>query len=234
MRRVLGVLLLGTVLIAATPTAFGGWAVVTLLDVPEYLVAGEETTIAFKIRQHGRQLLDDRQPTVALRDGEEGFLSKLFRLRTVRATPGADPTIYQASITPTDTGEVTLHIDTDLFRWKVKLLPMRVIAAGHQPAGLSPPDRGQQLFAAKGCATCHTKYDDPAFADYRVVQAGPGLGERTFPAGWLAQKLANPALSRSGSANGNIMPTLELDEEEIAALVSYINGGRTTVETGDR
>ncbi len=31
----------------------GGWAVVTVKDLPEYFVAGQQYTIEFQVRQHG-------------------------------------------------------------------------------------------------------------------------------------------------------------------------------------
>ena len=115
MKRALGVLALGGLLTAATPTAFGGWAVVTLLDVPEYLEAGRPTTIAFKIRQHGRTLLFDRSPTVTMHAADAGFVSRMFKRDRVHAERISSHGVYEASITPDEVGEVTLTIDTDLF-----------------------------------------------------------------------------------------------------------------------
>src|SRR2546426_455182 len=37
-------------------SAMGGWAVVTVKDVPEYFFAGQQYTIEFQVRQHGRML----------------------------------------------------------------------------------------------------------------------------------------------------------------------------------
>jgi len=42
--------------------AMGGWAVVTVRDLPEYLVAGQQYTIEFQVRQHGRTLLSGLRP----------------------------------------------------------------------------------------------------------------------------------------------------------------------------
>ncbi len=223
MRRALGILAIGGLLIAATPTAFGGWAVVTLQDVPEYLEVGKATTLSFKIRQHGRTLLDDRSPTVSMQDPDANFLSRLFKRRSVRATRGSEPGLYEATITPTDTGEVRLIIDTDLFSWKVKLLPMRIAAAGETVPLMALDDRGRHLFAAKGCVTCHAKHDEPHFADQGLVQVGPDLTGRTYPDEWLARKLSDPSQNRGVVANGIVMPKLELDRSETEALVRFIN-----------
>jgi mono/diheme cytochrome c family protein len=233
MRRALGVLAIGVLLIAATPTAFGGWAVVTLRDVPEYFVVGKPTTLSFEIRQHGRHLLADRSPTVTLRKAGTGFLSNLMGRDPVAAVKRPEAGLYEATVTPSDTGDVLVTIDTDLARWKVQLLPFRVVAAGHTPQPLSSHERGRQLFAAKGCATCHAKRDDPALEEWRVIQVGPDLTDRSFPQQWLAQKLADPAEYRTAPINDSVMPDLPLDQREIDALVGYINRGQVTTAGSD-
>jgi mono/diheme cytochrome c family protein len=232
MRRALGVLAIAGLLVAATPTAFGGWAVVTLQEVPEYLEIGKPTTISFKIRQHGRTLLDDRSPTVGMVDPDASFLSRLFKRRSVRATRGSEPGLYEATITPSDTGAVRLIIDTDVFNWKAKLLPIRVVGAAESLPHMAASERGKHLFAAKGCATCHAKHDEPAFADQNLVQVGPDLTGRTYPNEWLATKIGDPGQARA-IAGDISMPTLELDASEIEALVQFINGSRATA-TGDQ
>src|SRR3989442_899579 len=40
--------------LVAGGVAMGGWAVVTAKDLREYFVAGQQYTIEFKVRQHGR------------------------------------------------------------------------------------------------------------------------------------------------------------------------------------
>ena len=42
----------------------GGWAVVTVENPPDYLVAGKATELTFTIRQHGRTLLSDLRPGI--------------------------------------------------------------------------------------------------------------------------------------------------------------------------
>lgn len=41
-------------LLLATPLFAGGWAVVTVDHLPQYLHVGEVTTLGFTVRQHGR------------------------------------------------------------------------------------------------------------------------------------------------------------------------------------
>src|SRR6266550_3801997 len=46
--------------------AMGGWAVVTVKDLPEYFVAGQQYTIEFQVRQHGRTLLSGLRPQLVI------------------------------------------------------------------------------------------------------------------------------------------------------------------------
>jgi hypothetical protein len=51
-------------LIFAVPAWAGGWAVITLDELPTNVVAGEPIKIGFTVRQHGVTLLDGLYPTV--------------------------------------------------------------------------------------------------------------------------------------------------------------------------
>ena len=52
--------------------AMGGWAVVTVKDLPEYFVAGQQYTIEFQVRQHGRTLLSGLRPELVIERGDSG------------------------------------------------------------------------------------------------------------------------------------------------------------------
>src|SRR5256885_1295148 len=52
--------------LSAALVAMGGWAVITVKDVPEYLVAGRQYTIEFQVRQHGRTLLNGLHPRLVI------------------------------------------------------------------------------------------------------------------------------------------------------------------------
>src|SRR5512145_1644771 len=54
------VLLLTTVLIAQA----GGWAVITLDELPAQITAGQAFSIGFTVRQHGQTLRSDLRPIV--------------------------------------------------------------------------------------------------------------------------------------------------------------------------
>jgi len=226
MGRALGILSLAALLAAAAPTAFGGWAVVTVEDLPEYLEAGKPTTLSFEIRQHGVTLVNDFSPTVSLEPVKGGLLSRWREGETVRAARGRRDGLYQATLTPSEPGEVTIVIQAAPLRWESKLLPLRVVAAGEDAPALPAHERGRQLFAAKGCATCHAKKDDPAFADWNALAVGPDLTGRSFAEGQLAMKLADAGAYRVPMPNDAEMPRLALADSEIQALVSFLEGGR--------
>ena len=56
--------LLGCALALTTAAVMGGWAVVTVENAPEYLVAGKPLDIDFTVRQHGFTLRSDLKPTI--------------------------------------------------------------------------------------------------------------------------------------------------------------------------
>lgn len=228
MKRVLAILILGGVLVAATPRAFGGWATVTLLEVPEYLEVGTATTISFKIRQHGETVVWDREPALIL--GGAGLFARVFKQDRVRAHKSDVHGVYEATITPERAGELSVTVDTDVYGWEVQLLPFDVVDSDHGPVMLSDAARGSQLFVAKGCATCHTKLDDDALSGIRTAAVGPSLTARVFAQDYLAMKIKNPAEGRTASTGDFVMPQLELDVPEIEALVRYLNGSRATDE----
>jgi mono/diheme cytochrome c family protein len=219
MRRIIGILAIGALLVAATPAAFGGWAVITIESLPEYLEAGQPTTLTFMVRQHGQTPMADLSPTVSLQPRGAHFA---FGRSTVTAMAAGAPGRYQATVTAPDTGAVRLTIDANWHAAEIALLPIPVVAEGRAPAPLAEPDRGRQLFVSKGCVTCHAKGDDREMLARHDLEIGPPLTGRQFPAEWLAGKLADPARYRpTPDAWG--MPDLRLSAQEIAALASYVN-----------
>lgn len=114
------------------------------------------------------------------------------------------------------------------------------VAEQQQPAGMPAPDtpefEGLQVFQNKGCTQCHTvRLEDPSASNIlpedvfngpdlthfasRSVFAGatlPALGESREQA--LARWLADPPNVKPGS----FMPNLALTEQEINALVAWL------------
>src|SRR5882672_3991165 len=57
------------VAVTAGAHAFGGWAVVTIDDLPTQLTVGKPTTFTFVVRQHGFSLMNDVKPTLEAKAG---------------------------------------------------------------------------------------------------------------------------------------------------------------------
>ena len=122
---------------------------------------------------------------------------------------------YGASITLPRAGEWTVTIRSGFGKSDVTLLPLPVVDAGARPARIpSDGERGERLFVAKGCVTCHVQ-----------IPVGPKLESKRFDATVLAAFLANP--KRAVPVRGQPeMPNLGLQQREIASLVAYLNGAR--------
>src|SRR5687768_13007932 len=131
--------------LALVTTHAGGWAVVTVEDLPEQFVAGQATTLTFSVRQHGMRLIGGLNARVAARSGS----------RHVEAAATAKETgYYAATVTLPAPGDWTITINSGFGASSTTLLPVNAVAT---PAGSSPAPtelRGRQLFVAKGCITC--------------------------------------------------------------------------------
>lgn len=90
---------------------------------------------------------------------------------------------------------------------------------------VAPPivsvEQGERLFVAKGCVVCHTH---DAVADVKQTIAfnyedAPNLTNFTADPNYLAKWLDDPAAVKPGT----FMPKLNLSDDEIGALVLFIN-----------
>ena len=206
-------------------TAFaGGWAIVTVKDVPEYAVAGVPVILAFTVRQHGIRLLDGLKASV--RTTAPGHPDA-----TAAASPTGKSGEYSATLTFPAAGLWTIRIDSGFNAIDGRLLPVNVIDQDSRPpAPLSPARRGEQLFVAKGCIGCHRNEE---IAVPNLLSVGPELTGKRFPPDHLKAFLADPSrtLGRSARPEYGNMPNLNLQEQEIAALVEFINRDRTKGST---
>ena len=192
---------------------FGGWAVVTVDDLPEYLVAGKPVDLPFSVRQHGMTLLTGLTPQVTIRSGDVET--------TVPARATGERGHYLAAVTAPRAGEWTMRIHSGFGPSSNTLLPIRAVAAGAPaPRALADLDRGHRLFFAKGCVTCHMRGGEGG-----EIKVGPDLTGRRYPAQYVAKFLADPESSPLSKAtnNGNRMPKLDLKQQEIASLVAFLN-----------
>jgi hypothetical protein len=193
--------------------AMGGWAVVTVKDLPEYFVAGQQYTIEFQVRQHGRTLLSGLRPQLVIESpgGHEVVIPAV-----ARSAEGTYAVTFTAP--PPAAGEVRFTIRSGFMNNELRLYPQRVVAAGGSRPAMAPRDRGQMLFVAKGCNTCHSNIDLADRPDNQLVTVGPELGGRHLAREFVIQKMKNPA--------SKIMPDLGLNDAEASAIAAFLNGER--------
>ena len=204
---------LAAALIAGFVT-MGGWAVVTVKDLPEYFVAGQEYTIEFQVRQHGRTLLSGLRPQLVMNEV------------TIPAVPRSSEGTYAVTFTAPAPGQISLTIRSGFGNTELHLYPETIVAAGTSRPAIVARDRGQMLFVAKGCNTCHSNIDLVNRPDNPpAITVGPELGGRHLARELVIQKLKNPA--------SQIMPDLGLSDAEASAIAAFL-GGERAAATGGR
>ncbi len=203
--RVLRVLVPGLLL----PTLMGhagGWAVITVDDLPDYAEAGKPLALTYVVRQHGHT------PLFALEGAIEATSGRLTAAGTVAPR---EANRYAGSIVLPSPGEWSITVKSGFGRSDVTLLPLTVVAPG---GSLTRPvtdiERGHRLFVAKGCVTCHEQ-----------MEIGPSLAGKRFDVAYISGFIANPPEKPSRSG-GSSMPKLGLQPREIAAVVAYLNSDR--------
>lgn len=206
-RKVLTVLAVTAPFLAAYA---GGWATVTVENLPEYFVAGQPTNITFAVRQHGHDLLGNLAPAIEAKSGDT---EKVFRAVATNRNG-----YYTATVTAPATGNWNLKIRSGFGTYSdVKLMPIPAFTSNARPVALSASDRGQRLFVAKGCVSCHMNARTPDSGQKGWESNSPDLTNRPMPTEYLQQFLANPAIKTK------VMPNLELKPDEITALIAFIN-----------
>jgi hypothetical protein len=204
-----------TLLVAAS---WGGWAVITVDDVPDAVVRGMPVTLTFTVRQHGHTLLDNLRPSI-------DAMAKGNHIRA-DAVPAGGKGRYSSTFTIPDTGQWRLTINSGFGSSHVDLDPIAVIGAGQSSPAYAAAERGRRLFVAKGCVTCHMHGD---VAGSGVVQVGPELTALRLPADFLQKFLADPSILPVAQQTNGGMPNLDLKPAEITALVAFLGGSETAV-----
>jgi hypothetical protein len=196
---------------------FGGWAVITVKDLPDYVEAGKPVPVAFVVRQHGVTMLGGLRPTIQARFGRLDT--------TVAARASRQAGHYDATLTLPRAGEWIITIKSGFGNSNVTLLPVRALEPGARPIAMVDADRGRRLFVAKGCVTCHVHKE---MAGAMSIAVGPELTNKRFAPDYLAKWLADPSITPSSGKRSTdaTMPNLELAPREIAALVAFINADR--------
>jgi cytochrome c551/c552 len=200
-----------TAALIAGLVAMGGWAVVTVKDLPEYFVAGQQYTIEFQVRQHGRTLLSGLRPQLVIASPGGREVSVPAVARPAEGT-------YAVTFTAPATGQVRFTIRSGFMNTELRLYPQPVVAAGAARPAMPPRDRGQMLFIAKGCNTCHANSDLTDGPENQVITVGPELGGRHLAREYVIQKMKNPA--------SQIMPDLGLSDADVAAIAVFLSGDR--------
>lgn len=223
----LGFLKPGAALLAslAAGAAMGGWAVVSVKDLPEYFVEGQQYTIQFQIRQHGRNLLGGLEPRLVVSTSERrlgGLLGGKDEVSVPATSVGTG--VYSATFTAPAAERVFITIKSGFGPSDLRLYPQPVIARGATRAAMAPADRGRVLFVAKGCNTCHANMDLTARPDNNTIAVGPELGGRRLAAQFVIQKIKNP--------NSQTMPDLGLTDAEAGAIAAFLSGERAAVTGG--
>jgi mono/diheme cytochrome c family protein len=204
-----------TVLLTLLAVHFGGWAVITLEDLPDQVVVGQPVTLTFAVRQHGRTLLNGLSPRVEAKGGGQ----------TVRAAaaPATGTGRYAASLTLPNAGTWTITVYSGFGNGNVTLMPLPAVSPGRAASEPALATRGQRLFVAKGCLTCHVH---EAVQGSGTVKVGPDLSGRRYASEYLQRFLADPSIATTRAVSGEEMPNLNLAPREIAALAAFINGER--------
>ena len=194
----------------------GGWAVITVEDLPAYLTAGQPTRLEFTVRQHGMRPLTDLEPRVEASSGSTRA--------SVTSAPRFVSGRYTATITPPKLGDWTITVHSGFGPISVTLLPIRAVDPGTGDVPSVPQrERGRALFVAKGCLTCHVHEEVKANL---WVAVGPELTGRRYPADYLKRFLADPSIAVAERPATARMPNLGLKPSEIDALVTFINTAR--------
>jgi mono/diheme cytochrome c family protein len=209
---------LGVALIAAL--TMGGWAVVTVKDLPEYFVAGQRYTIEFQVRQHGKTLLNGLEPRLVVTSSERrlGGLLGGKDETTIPAVARSAEGTYAVTFTAPAAERVFLMIKSGFGNSELRLYPQPVVAAGASRPAMAAAERGQVLFVAKGCNACHANVDLLNRPGNQQIAVGPELGGRWLARQYVIQKLKNSA--------SELMPDLGLSDAEAAAIAAFLSGER--------
>lgn len=200
--------------------SYGGWAVITVHDLPDQVVVGQPVTLEFTVRQHGHTLLSDLKPRITAQEGGDAV--------NAIAQPGPSAGEYRVSFTVPRAGLWTVTVFSGFGNNNVTLMPIPAVSSGAASPVIAGAERGLRLFVAKGCVTCHVHPDVPASG---VVNVGPDLTGRRFTTDYLTRFLADPDIATTRGAGGFAMPNLDLAPREIAALAAFLNG--TTAQAGE-
>ena len=198
----------------------GGWSLVTVTEFPDFAVAGKPLNLTFKA------WVPSLEPLINLQFAVRAT-NKKGRTVKAKAKTGAATDEYTATLILPEPGDWVITFDTE-YPGAATMPPLKVIATGTPPPTSLPlAARGLRLFTTKGCNGCHTHQD------VKGRLYGPDLTGKRFPPDYLARFLADPSITpvpdevcskdRSYCGSPYAMPNLNLKNDEIKALVAFIN-----------
>ena len=193
------------VAVPAASMLAGGWAVVTVENPPERLVVGVPYTLEYSVRQHGEELLSGLRGKVEARAGRQVVSADARALSVGK---------YVASLTLPSAGSWTITVHSGFGPSKTTMRPIAATATGAPVMAMSEPERGQHLFAAKGCVTCHV--------EMKVIPTD--IRATRYDEKFVKQLLADPSSMPRRHSAGVEMPNLNLKPAEISALAAYLAG----------
>jgi cytochrome c551/c552 len=216
-RRTLPAMVLGVTLMSVTAGA-GGWGVITLRHLPDFVEVGKPLSLAFTVMPHGQQRATGLSGNVEAVSGSQRVSAAI--------TEGQERGLYEATVVLPKAGDWTLTVNAG---YRLTLLPIKAIESGSNHAALTAAERGRRLFVAKGCVTCH---QNSLATGNPAVNVGPALVADKYQPEFLARMLADPKANIPPRPESPVrMPDLGLQQQEIASLVAFINAGARTAAT---
>lgn len=211
--RVLPFALATVLALSIAKTHAGGWAVITLEDLPDQFVVGKATHLTFAVRQHGMRLVPGLSARItAFADGRQ--------VEAV-ATPG-QPGYYSASLLLPRAGQWTITVYSGFGVSALQLMPIAAVPASTPAPPVPAAQRGLALFVAKGCNSCHYH---AATSAQPIARVGEDLSNKNYSDALLAKMLTDPSMLPKRDIWE--MPNLQLKSHEVSALVAFINKPRT-------
>jgi hypothetical protein len=116
-------LLFGALLLTIVPALAGGWAVVTVENLPGDVHAGQNVHLEFSVRQHGRDLTHDVAPILRANNPQTG--ERLI----VEAAALKQKGYFAVDVLFPSAGTWEWRIDPVLLAGELELLPLTVLPA---------------------------------------------------------------------------------------------------------
>jgi hypothetical protein len=119
-------------MILAAPVFAGGWAVITLDELPSNVVAGEPLTVGFTVLQHGKTPMTDLSPTIT---------ANLYKEQefVVTAKPEGEPGHYTATLTFPKEGDWQWSIQAFTMDQTMPMLTVAAPAVAASESQTNPP-----------------------------------------------------------------------------------------------